>query len=89
MAVPSRGRTPIKSREKSLKIDVPKLYAYNECEHSVLRRMKLKKELRAVKEINDQERKKREDGHDEPKNTGGYDKVYGGGQQADKWGGQV
>ena len=22
-------------KEKSLKIDVPKLYAYNECEHSV------------------------------------------------------
>ena len=36
--------------------------------------MKLKKELRAVKEINDQERKKRDDGHDDKSNgvVGGY-----------------
>ena len=50
--------------------------------------MKLKKELRAVKEINDQEGKKRDDGHEEKGGGGGNmgyptaDKVYGGG--ADK-----
>jgi Homeobox protein len=31
----------------------------------MFRRMKLKKELRAVKEINEQERKKREDGRND------------------------
>ncbi len=36
---------------------------------SIRRRMKLKKELRAVKEINEQERKKREDGRSDGKSV--------------------
>ena len=53
--------------------------------------MKLKKELRAVKEINDQERKKREDPHEDKSvgNNQGYgghntDKVYGADKMYDK-----
>ena len=37
----------------------------------MVRRMKLKKELRAVKEINEQERKKREDGRSDGESSTG------------------
>ena len=51
--------------------------------------MKLKKELRAVKEINEQERKKRDEPGDHGHDNGDHDDDGGGGVAVGEWGGRL